>query len=52
MSEADHILQKFLRVLLLVVHLEGKQAHTHNVISEDKGTENVGVLPVLLRSFI
>ena len=50
--EGDHILQELLRMLRWDVHLERKERDADDVVSEDERAQNVGVLAILLRSFV
>ena len=48
-GEAQGILQEEQRVLSWVEHLEGEEADSNDIVTEDKGAQDVGVLAILLR---
>jgi len=49
--EREHILDKLLRVLSRRVHLEGEEADSHDVVTEDEGAQDVRIFAVLFLGF-
>ena len=52
MREANHVLQKYLRVFPWVEHLKGEKADPNNVIAEDESSQDVGILAIFLGGFL